>query len=63
MPDRVTQLEEAVKNLLAHIDSEEVKAAWMLAWVHGFRVDPRVAERNGKMIEEAYALVGMERPK
>ena len=61
--DRAVQLETSVKQLLEHIDSQEVKGAFMNAWVHGYRVDPAVSTRNGAVIEAAYALVGLTRPK
>lgn len=61
--DRTTELEETIKRLLAHIDSEEVQGANLMAWVHGYRVDQTVAKKNGEMIEQAYQLVGMTRPK
>lgn len=60
---REVELEATVKSLLAHIDSKEVHGAMMNAWVHGYRVDPAISERNGTLIEAAYASVGMTRPK
>ena len=58
---REEQLEKALSDVLAIIDSSENNGAAMMAWVHGYRVDEEVSKGNGKTIEAAYELLGRKR--
>lgn len=59
---REEQLEKALSDVLAIMDSPESKAETTMAWIHGLECDPVVSERNGKIIEDAYELLGRKRP-
>lgn len=56
------QVRASLSDVLGIIDSPEMGAEASIAWLHGCRVDEGVARRNREIIEEAYRLLGRERP-
>jgi hypothetical protein len=58
---REEELERALSDVLDVMDSKEMKGQASMAWLHGFRVDLGISNRNGKVIEMAYKLLGRER--
>ncbi len=60
---RCEKLEKVLSDILAIIDGDEFRSADILAYVHGYRVSEETSKRNGEIIEEAYRLLGRERPR
>lgn len=60
---REERLEQALSDVLDIIDSKESRSANFMAAVRGMGCDPEISKRNGEIIEQAYILIGKERPK
>lgn len=56
------ELCKALAAILAIIDGYEMMTANSIAWLHGYSVDPSIAVRNSQIINDAYRLLGEERP-
>jgi hypothetical protein len=59
---REAKLEQALKNLLTIIGSDEWRGTEVMAGIHGYTVSKEIAMRNGKWVVEARELVGEEVP-
>lgn len=61
----MTQTEEIIilRDLIARLvrwnESDELKGAYMMAWLHGYQVSQEFGDQSGTLWEEARAVVGV----